>query len=157
MSQTEKKAVVSKRSGRQFVDDGMENHAPADLDPHIDRQSIRSSTTQSSSTSTQTSLEPSPLVRPADGQQQPHDIPLDPLFLGVGGRRRSDQDVGRDAFHPPPTPQQLATSMAETERGLPTAGRPVNFGVVVPGVYRSSFPRAEDYEFIADLKLKTIV
>ena len=43
------------------------------------------------------------------------------------------------------------------EESLPTSGRPINFGVVVPGVYRSSFPKTEDHEFISGLKLKTIV
>lgn len=36
-------------------------------------------------------------------------------------------------------------------------GRPTNFGTVVPGVYRSSYPQEADYEFIQKLKLKTIV
>jgi len=34
---------------------------------------------------------------------------------------------------------------------------PLNFGVVVPGVYRSSYPTAEAYGFIRILKVKTIV
>jgi tyrosine-protein phosphatase SIW14 len=36
-------------------------------------------------------------------------------------------------------------------------GQPANFGVVVPGVYRSSYPQDADYAFIQKLKLKTIV
>ncbi|KAJ4131418.1 tyrosine-protein phosphatase siw14 [Fusarium equiseti] len=36
-------------------------------------------------------------------------------------------------------------------------GRPFNFGVVVPGVYRSSFPKSHDFEYIKGLGLKTIV
>ncbi|KAM0428616.1 hypothetical protein ACHAPT_006977 [Fusarium lateritium] len=39
----------------------------------------------------------------------------------------------------------------------PLNGRPHNFGVVVPGVYRSSFPKSHDFEYIKGLKLKTIV
>ncbi|KAK4077017.1 uncharacterized protein Triagg1_3984 [Trichoderma aggressivum f. europaeum] len=49
-----------------------------------------------------------------------------------------------------------ATNVTE----FPTApmyGRPVNFGLVVPGVYRSSYPKKEDYSFLKSLKLKTIV
>ncbi|KAL1839820.1 hypothetical protein VTJ49DRAFT_1099 [Mycothermus thermophilus] len=149
MSQLEK-SVMSKRSGRQFVEDGMED------DQQQDRQGIRTSTT-STTTSTPTSLEPSPLVRPADGQQHGN-VDDNPLFLSTGdGRCRSQTELVHDVFHPPPTPQQLANSMIEAERGLPSTGRPANFGVVVPGVYRSSFPKAEDYEFIEELKLKTIV
>ncbi|KAJ4186245.1 Hypothetical protein NCS54_00020200 [Fusarium falciforme] len=45
-----------------------------------------------------------------------------------------------------------------TEHPLaPLNGRPHNFGVVVPGVYRSSFPKSHDFEYIKGLKLKTIV
>jgi tyrosine-protein phosphatase SIW14 len=40
---------------------------------------------------------------------------------------------------------------------LPLDGRPHNFGVVVPGVYRSSYPKPEHYKFIQDLQLKTMV
>ncbi|RGP69050.1 hypothetical protein FSPOR_4920 [Fusarium sporotrichioides] len=36
-------------------------------------------------------------------------------------------------------------------------GRPFNFGVVIPGVYRSSFPKSHDFEYIKGLGLKTIV
>ncbi|KAM0263793.1 hypothetical protein ACHAQJ_001111 [Trichoderma viride] len=39
----------------------------------------------------------------------------------------------------------------------PMEDRPVNFGLVVPGVYRSSYPKADDYGFIKGLKLKTVV
>ncbi|KAG5986324.1 hypothetical protein E4U43_005568, partial [Claviceps pusilla] len=35
--------------------------------------------------------------------------------------------------------------------------RPINFGLVVPGVYRSSYPKPEDYQFLGGLKLKTVV
>lgn len=36
-------------------------------------------------------------------------------------------------------------------------GRPINFGVVVPGVYRSSYPKPEDYDFLKNLGLKTVM
>ncbi|KAJ9138600.1 Tyrosine phosphatase [Pleurostoma richardsiae] len=37
------------------------------------------------------------------------------------------------------------------------SGQPLNFGVVVPGVYRSSFPKEGDYPFLKSLELKTVV
>ncbi|EGX93890.1 tyrosine phosphatase [Cordyceps militaris CM01] len=40
---------------------------------------------------------------------------------------------------------------------VPLDGRPLNFGVVVPGFYRSSYPKQHDFDFIKSLKLKTIV
>ncbi|KAI9170885.1 Tyrosine-protein phosphatase SIW14 [Paramyrothecium foliicola] len=49
---------------------------------------------------------------------------------------------------------------AERLNDLPnvlSTGRPLNFGVVVPGVYRSSYPKPDNYGFVKDLKLKTMV
>lgn len=43
----------------------------------------------------------------------------------------------------------------EPEDKIP--GQPSNFGTVVPGVYRSSYPKEEDYPFLQKLGLKTIV
>jgi tyrosine-protein phosphatase SIW14 len=37
------------------------------------------------------------------------------------------------------------------------SARPHNFGFVMPGIYRSSYPKPDDYGFIANLKLKTIL
>lgn len=39
----------------------------------------------------------------------------------------------------------------------PLNGRPLNFGVVLPGVYRSSYPKAEAFAYLQGLKLKTLV
>ena len=36
-------------------------------------------------------------------------------------------------------------------------GAPVNFGFVMPGLFRSSYPRPENYDFLQSLGLKTIV
>ncbi|KAF9765955.1 hypothetical protein IL306_001692 [Fusarium sp. DS 682] len=44
-----------------------------------------------------------------------------------------------------------------TDYTAPLNGRPHNFGVVIPGVYRSSFPRSHDFEYLKGLGLKTIV
>jgi tyrosine-protein phosphatase SIW14 len=41
--------------------------------------------------------------------------------------------------------------------GLHQDDRPLNFGQVLPGIYRSSFPRTEDYPFYKKLGLKTVV
>lgn len=39
----------------------------------------------------------------------------------------------------------------------PINGRPLNFGVVLPGVYRSSYPKPDDYGYLGGLRLKTLV
>ena len=54
------------------------------------------------------------------------------------------------------TPIEVSTAVIRSSI-ISTARPPVNFGIVVPGVYRSSYPATEDYAFIRDLKLKSIV
>lgn len=58
--------------------------------------------------------------------------------------------------------QDIASSRRsdlEVSIGLPlmTTGRPDNFGVIEPGVYRSSYPKLEDFAFLQGLKLKTVM
>lgn len=101
------------------------------------------STSSSTTHSSQSSLESSPTIRPVDIQ-----LELDNLELGV---------PMKDAFYPPwshPTP---VPSMLELASHLPAGSRPGNFGIVAPGVFRSSFPQSDDYPFIESLKLKTVV
>jgi tyrosine-protein phosphatase SIW14 len=147
--------VVSKRSGRPYGDDDMDNqtedHQEKRVGRHEDTKSEGRDRQKSTSTATthssQSSLEPSPVIRPTDVQLEIGALELD-------APARSDSEL-RDAFHP--TQQQFAYSINELEKSLPTESRPANFGIVVPGVYRSSFPQTEDYGFIEGLKLKTIV
>ncbi|KAL8380804.1 hypothetical protein RB595_005207 [Gaeumannomyces hyphopodioides] len=40
---------------------------------------------------------------------------------------------------------------------LPMTGRPTNFGVIVPGVYRCGYPQPEDFAFVEGLQLQTVV
>ncbi|KAK4157676.1 putative tyrosine-protein phosphatase [Chaetomidium leptoderma] len=151
------KVVVSKRSARLYFDYDMEKQPEenevkrAVKKDESDERHRQSSATTSTTHSSQSSLEPSPMVRPADGQLQ-----VDTLVLEPQRHRQSDLEL-RDAFHPPTTKQRLAYSVHDLERNLPVEDRPVNFGIVVPGVYRSSFPQSEDYSFVEGLKLKTIV
>jgi tyrosine-protein phosphatase SIW14 len=56
--------------------------------------------------------------------------------------------------------QPAEESVMTPERLLPTALatiQPQNFGPVIPGVYRSSYPQSQNYAFLQRLKLKTIV
>lgn len=56
-------------------------------------------------------------------------------------------------------PQIHVVEELQTLVAMPAVpGQPTNFGTVVPGVYRSSYPSSpEVYDYIRDLKLKTIV
>ncbi|KAK5064938.1 hypothetical protein LTR84_000772 [Exophiala bonariae] len=56
---------------------------------------------------------------------------------------QSDSNTIRDDKSQPPTPDG--------------SGRPVNFGMIAPGLYRSSYPLYAHFEKLADLELKTIV
>jgi tyrosine-protein phosphatase SIW14 len=55
--------------------------------------------------------------------------------------------------HRTPTSQDVKSPLVT----LSTEGQPTNFGTVVPGVYRSSYPQSEDYPFLEKLGLKTVV
>ncbi|KAK4228912.1 putative tyrosine-protein phosphatase [Podospora fimiseda] len=153
------KVAVSKRSARQFSDseDGVEKMQQPRLnkfdDMALNGGERKSSTSTSTSHSSQASIEPSPVVHAADPDQV-----VEKLLLVNQERRASIPEV-RDAFHPSSETDldDVTVSAQEFEKSLPKEGRPSNFGIVVPGVYRSSFPQTEDYAFIESLKLKTIV
>jgi tyrosine-protein phosphatase SIW14 len=49
------------------------------------------------------------------------------------------------------------SSVPMVQYSAPTEGRPFNFGIVVPGVYRSSYPKPEDFAYMQKLGLKTVV
>ncbi|KAI9734744.1 MAG: hypothetical protein M1818_006731 [Claussenomyces sp. TS43310] len=38
-----------------------------------------------------------------------------------------------------------------------TPGYPINFGTIIPGLYRSGYPQLEDYKFLGTLGLKTVL
>lgn len=46
-------------------------------------------------------------------------------------------------------------SLLEEKSNIP--GQPANFGMIVPGVYRSSYPKEADFDFIKSLNLRTIM
>ena len=157
MSQ-DNKVVVSKRNGRPYVDcdmeiiseDCQEKRAVRQGEMGSDGRDRQSSTSTATSHSSQSSLESSPLVQPAKGQED-----VDSLVLGPHGLHHN----GSPAALLPPAPLKLnlAHTATELEYSLPGGTRPTNFGIVVPGIYRSSFPQSEDYDFIERLKIKTIV
>ncbi|KAI1374724.1 tyrosine phosphatase family-domain-containing protein [Hypoxylon crocopeplum] len=65
-------------------------------------------------------------------------------------RTESPEIVLREAY--------VSAKDIAVERPLPLSNAPpVNFAVVLPGLYRSGYPQASDYPFMLTLKLKTIV
>ncbi|KAK4101100.1 hypothetical protein N658DRAFT_80285 [Parathielavia hyrcaniae] len=91
----------------------------------------------------------SPVVRADNGQQE---VDADTLALDA-------QTEPSDVFFPQTTAMQKQADhwTRMLDEILPASHPPGNFGVVVPGVYRSSFPQPEDYAFIQALRLKTII
>lgn len=51
----------------------------------------------------------------------------------------------------------VMSSIDGSEPPSPTLGPPTNFAQVVPGIYRSSFPKIGNFEFLGSLGLKTVV
>ncbi|KAK3486380.1 tyrosine phosphatase family-domain-containing protein [Neurospora crassa] len=158
--------AVMKRNTRAFVGDNTEQalvgsqserlakeDERADVGPHR-KGSIGTFTSQSSRSSRQTSLECSPMTAATSLDTDLSDLSKD--------EHLSLPDALRD-IEPPHAVQAYSHSAKAplwpnpTFPLIPSEGRPKNFGVVVPGVYRSSFPQTEDYPFIEGLKLKTMV
>lgn len=141
---------MSKRSARPYIEeDEMEKQT---LEYQANGDERRSTASTSTTYSSQSSLESSPSVHAADPERDVEQLQLS------SQKHRTSTTGPRDAFHPPNDDLVSGSiSALELDRILPTEGRPSNFGVVVPGVYRSSFPQSEDYGFIEGLKLKTIV
>ncbi|KAK3386903.1 tyrosine phosphatase family-domain-containing protein [Podospora didyma] len=164
--------VVSKRSARTYAEDDMEKgpieyHSKRSSryedmvpDAAARKNSTSTSTSQSSQTSRHTSLEVSSLV-PSAGVEQAV-VVLDSENIGQleeqglcleTPKSLERFDAAKKTIHSSSCSSHSSDELDE----LPVDGRPINFGVVVPGVYRSSFPKAEDHAFIEGLNLKTIV
>lgn len=134
-------AIMSRRSTRLYVEDGdeMEPAQATNSEPKVMETAtallvdMERTVSASSHTSTVTTMSSSSsLSSDASATVDVRQVFANSLSHGL------DHDL---RFHAAPS-------------GL---RRPHNFGLVIPGVYRSSYPKAEDYEFIQGLKLKTIV
>jgi tyrosine-protein phosphatase SIW14 len=152
--------AVSKRSARMYVEDKGENNEKDGSRQQLRRASayednILIATKKDSicsQSSRQTSLEASPSISAASVDQK-----LDIAVSGSGALLQGTKDIYPGAIEMFGSVQEYDAFANPGSETLPAAGRPLNFGVVVPGVYRSSFPQAEDYAFVEGLKLKTVV
>lgn len=145
--------VVSKRSARTFVEDGMEKEL---YEPHARKSTLRfdevrleeveGPSSKSSSKSSSTSQTDVDISTSAAERTETGTAGID-LDIGDGG----DQIVASKA------PKLAGDSDDAEPEGLSTRPYPPNFGIVVPGVYRSSYPQPQAYGFLQDLGLKTIM
>jgi len=70
----------------------------------------------------------------------------------------SSIDPGSQHLEGDETPRESTESLSSVKDAVEKiAGRPLNFGVVIPGVYRCGYPQADDLDFLKSLGLKTIV
>ncbi|KAJ2906972.1 hypothetical protein MKZ38_009835 [Zalerion maritima] len=76
-------------------------------------------------------------------------MPLDLPLPSLGIPSETSRLLRAGAFVPPER-ENVAPSMDHETR-------PFNFGTVIPGVYRSSYPQEHDYRFIKSLGLRSIV
>lgn len=53
--------------------------------------------------------------------------------------------------------EKAASDEKDVEEIVSPPGAPVNFGAVMPGIYRSSYPQPEHYSYLSTLGLKTII
>ena len=155
--------VMSKRNARTFVEDGMEKEpceshpkkpAPRPEDGIMEK--IERTTSSSSNSTNQLGLDTPATDRPdpPPATKGDHDVPA-ATFRKEDVSRLSVPD-----FIGPAGLGQALLYQKEPDvlsHRLNSRRCPVNFGIVVPGVYRSSYPRPQDYPFIKDLGLKTIM
>lgn len=66
-------------------------------------------------------------------------------------------DMRRTGSNQSTSSQKTESSIMKDSSEDQIPGQPINFGMVVPGVYRSSYPKVADYPFLQQLKLKTIM
>lgn len=88
------------------------------------------------------------------------DVGLEELAVPVQGMEMQRSHSGHASLKSQVSTSSMATENSvseETSESRNLLGQPANFGTVVPGIYRSSYPREADYAFLQKLKLKTIV
>ncbi|KAF4472003.1 tyrosine- phosphatase SIW14 [Fusarium albosuccineum] len=165
--------MASKRSSRLFVDDtehSQENQQKTTNTPFRSRRSSRSSIKEDMMQSTKDAeegLTNGLSIRDSTNMTRSHSLSAVSMESSKSSSSTTSESSGKPQLPPPAdrvmTDLTLASSMSTYQShasGHPPAplnGRPHNFGVVVPGVYRSSFPKSHDFEYIKGLKLKTIV
>jgi tyrosine-protein phosphatase SIW14 len=164
--------VVSKRSARTFMDEGMEketydsyNPRKTTSEPHNSRKPSKFGEVREvevESTSSRSSLASQPdadISTSSSDRTEPCPIPAD--FNTV-------KSPYRESVHQLAGPLSSKLTGLEKSLSFPkdldsysmelSAGTyPTNFGVVVPGVYRSSYPEPRHYDSLKGLGLKTIM
>ncbi|PHH62071.1 hypothetical protein CDD82_2049 [Ophiocordyceps australis] len=148
--------MASKRNSRVYVDEGkhcqqgqqQQQQRPTPTNPREFRVSSKEDMMQTAR-AMEEGLRNATIPRDLSTINTPHS-----LTTASGGPDMTTSTASNAIYSDNKTP--LAASTAEYPM-VPANGHPVNFGVVIPGVYRSSYPKSEDYSFLQRLHLKTVI
>lgn len=152
--------MASKRSGRTYQDEGSHAHVQDrrqsrslkhDDVPRDERVDSKSS---SSNGSRDSSRSPDIVIDMALGEKTVVSVELKTsISTPAGGRIPPliDTEIESNVAS---IPMPLSPT---TKYHVPAQGQPFNFGEVVPGVYRSSYPTPQDFSYMKELGLKTVV
>jgi tyrosine-protein phosphatase SIW14 len=163
--------VVSKRTARAFVEYGMEKetseHYTTKLQVSTKHAETRPEGTQNMASTTSV-IGPAAAAmdgaithggssnsnyRRASTTAASADMDLSDV-LGVP--RGGASEMGSGDIEPANHTQDSTTTVSRSESPQED-GRPINFGLVLPGIYRSSYPQTRDYPFLESLHLNTVV
>jgi tyrosine-protein phosphatase SIW14 len=155
--------MTSKRNSRAFVDESV--HTSEDSSSRSGASSLCSRRNSRSSTREeflQAALEAEEGMRASNGgSTNRENKDTLPKVSETEGNDNSSQSflIPRESDSlSPDFARQDATMVEENDfPSAPLNGRPSNFGVVIPGLYRSSYPKASDYPYLQSLQLKTMV
>ncbi|KAH7407686.1 tyrosine phosphatase family-domain-containing protein [Cadophora sp. MPI-SDFR-AT-0126] len=138
---TEIKSEMSRRSARIFVEE----------QEFVDRTNVTMS-----ASSRESSVD--------DIEKASHPCKSKGTTAGSEITQQAMVNVGRSLEMFPITSEDINPHVTESLQAAKVStkakedGRPVNFGVVVPGkIYRSSWPMVEDFQYLQSLKLKTVL
>ncbi|KAM0277584.1 hypothetical protein ACHAQH_005703 [Verticillium albo-atrum] len=157
--------MASKRSARTFEGDG--HHATENDTPRANRRTKEEDTAAKDALEKRSTYKT--ISRRASGESCPAPetsvemsstmaaVDSDSAVQDLEAQCERSRRVRHSAHSDPCPALPLVPADLSFKRHVPEEGRPVNFGIVVPGVYRSSYPKGEDFDFVKNLGLRTIV
>ncbi|OAA55839.1 tyrosine phosphatase family protein [Niveomyces insectorum RCEF 264] len=159
--------MVTKRTARSFVEEELvaEDRELQNRCGGIGDSNSNSSNSTSSSSSASARLS---VTAVAGTSSDKHDvavpIEIEPSAVLAGSNSSSRVSISSSSYSSASsTPSDTLLDSAnpnfdgEENAIFTPSGAPLNFGNVLPGLYRSSYPRPENFKFLEQLKLKTIV
>jgi hypothetical protein len=154
MSNTDE--MVSKRSARAYSDDGCSiEEEPGNRFVKQDEQ------LPPQSDATEKSGWIPPRQEPMNTREATKDVPFtrNASLLGAFRTHYCPVELSEESnfLKTPQIIYPLLPTSPTPHKIIATGYEPVNFGMVVPGVYRSSYPKPDNFNFFQDLGLKTIM